>query len=163
MLSPHFRIIFDGSKYSVGREGYDLAVKDLDRDGVYEVIAPITDFYDLHDTMSISDIPLPEIIFKFDPRKETYVPANSLFRDYVFQGLVEVPKVTESKALNFQHRSAVISNLLIHIYADDEKAGWDFFNRSYELDDKEEFRRRIKTILRKQPIYKLICNPRRRG
>jgi hypothetical protein len=160
-LSPRFRIIFDGSKFAVGREGYDLAANDLDHDGVYEVTAPITDFYDLQDKMSISDIPLPAIIFKFDPTKETYLPANSLFRDYVFQGLVEVPKVTDSSASYFQHRSAVISNLLTYIYAEDEKAGWDFFNRSYKLDDKKEIRRRIKALLHNQPVYKFIYNHRR--
>ncbi|MCM3872533.1 MAG: hypothetical protein ND895_17765 [Pyrinomonadaceae bacterium] len=161
-LSPRYRIIFDGSKYGVGREGYDLATKDLDGDGVYEVIAPITDFYDLQDKMSISAIPLPDIIFKFDPRKKMYRPANSLFRDYVFQQLVTVPKVADSKAQDFQHRSAVISNLLIHVYADDEKTGWNLYDRTYSLDDKKEMRRRIKALLRNQPVYKFIYNHRGR-
>lgn len=157
-LSPRFRIIFDGNKYAVGREGYDLATKDLDGDGVYEVIAPITDFYDLQDKMSISAIPLPDIIFKFDPTKKKYLPANSLFKDYVFRELVDVPEVTDSKDLNFPHRSAVISNLLIYVYAGDEKKGWDFYNRSYRLDDKEELRRRIKALLRNQPVYKFTSS-----
>jgi hypothetical protein len=160
-LSPGFRIIFDGAKYAVGREGDDLAARDLDRDGVYEVIVPITDFYALQDKMSISDIPLPEIIFKFDPIKEAYLPANSLFRDYVSHGLVDVPKVMDARDLNFPHRSAVISNLLIYVYAGDERAGWDVYDMSYSLDDKEEVRRRIKSILRNQPVYKFIYNHHR--
>jgi hypothetical protein len=133
-LTPAFRVIFDGQAFGVGREATDLVAVDLDEDGVYEVIAPITDFYQLQDKLYIAAIPLPDIIFKYEPARQKYVPANELFKD----------------------RAAVLSNLLIHIYAGEEKQGWEFYERNYKLSDKAEIKRRVNAILSDQPVYKFI-------
>src|SRR5262249_51457225 len=79
------RIIFDGPRWSVGGEGDDMRIVDLDGDGVYEVSAPIADFYQLQDKMSISQIPLPEIVFRYDNRLRTYLPANRHFQPYLLK------------------------------------------------------------------------------
>ncbi len=75
-LSRYPRIIFDGRAWSVGREGDDMNIADLDGDGVYEIRFPITDFYQLHDKMSKYQIPLPTIIFRYDQVKRTLFTAN---------------------------------------------------------------------------------------
>lgn len=41
-FSKGFKIIFDGEKFNVGREGSDMAISDLDSDGVYEITVPMT-------------------------------------------------------------------------------------------------------------------------
>ncbi len=157
-FSPRLKVIFDGQALGVGREAWDLGAVDLDRDGVYEVIAPVTDFYLFQDKMSISDIPFPEIVFRYDYRSEQYLPANATFKSSVFNKLVTVPELSDQLRNQFEHRSAALNNLLIHIYAGEEEVGWDSFNTSYKLDDKGEMARRVKRILRTQPIYKLIYN-----
>jgi hypothetical protein len=161
-LSPRFKVIFSGHELAVGREASDLGAIDLDNDGVYEVIAPITDFYAFQDKMSMSNIPLPDIIFKYRPTKEKYLPANSIFKNYLLEGLVEVPRPDRTLQNEFEHRSASLSNLLTYIYLGEEKQGWDFYDKHYELDDKEEIRRRVKEILRDQPVYNLTYNPGKR-
>ena len=151
-LSPRFKVLFDGRRFSVGREGSELGAEDLDNDGIYEIMATITDFYEFNDKMSMADIHLPGVIFKYDPSKGTYLPANSKFRDYSLEALMRVPGVEEE----FHHRGAVLSNLLTYIYLGEAEQGWDTFDESYLLADKEEIRRRVKTILRRQPVYQLI-------
>ena len=155
-LSPRFRVIFDGQALNVGREGADLKADDIDGDGVYEIIAPITDFYQLQDKLYTGAIPLPDIIFKYDSAKQKYLPANSIFKNRVFEYLAQVPELDKENSLNFEHRSVVLSNLLIHVYAGEQQQGWEAYEKDYKLEDKIEFKQRIEAILRDQPVYKLI-------
>lgn len=153
-LSPKFKVLFDGQELGVGREGADLGVVDLDDDGTLEILAWITDFYEFHDKMSMGQIPLPTIVFKYDPTAEKYLPANAQFKNYVYEDL-ETPAEPDS-TLNMEHRSTILNNLFTYIYAGEEKRGWDFFDQNYQPDDKEEIRKRVKEMLRTQPVYNLI-------
>jgi hypothetical protein len=155
-LSPRFCVIFDGRKFGVGREAYDLSAIDLDNDGIYEIVAPITDFYGLQDKMSISQIPLPSIVFKYDPKKEEYLPANPRFQDYVLKGLTDLNDVSTGD--DFEHRSVILERLLALIYAGKRKEAWDYFDRCYSLQDKKDLKLRVKTILKGQPVYDFIYN-----
>jgi hypothetical protein len=157
-LSPRFRVIFDGRALGLGREDSDFGAIDLDGDGTYEIIVPITDFYEFHDKMSMSDIPLPDIILRYDRKKEKYLPANISFKDYLFEDLRTVPRVDKARQNEFHHRGASLSNLLIYIYAGEETKGWDLYDEQYQLADKEEMRRRVKKILKKQPVYRSVYN-----
>jgi hypothetical protein len=161
-LSRHPRVIFDGRIWSVGREGDDLGIVDIDGDGVYEMTVPITDFYVLHDKMSMSQIPLPSIIFRYDRVKRAYLPANRRFRTYLLQDL---ESIDSHLAIShpFEHKSAALKELLTYIYCGRRTEGWRFFDRTYALDDREEIRKRVKSILRQQPVYKFIYNrPKKR-
>jgi len=159
-LSPRPRIIFDGPNWAVGREGDDMRIIDLNHDGVFEIIVPITDFYDFQDKLPIARIPLPEIIFKYDRRSMKYVPANPLFESYVLHGIgdLDAGKTVDE----FDQRAMTLEKLLAFIYVGKQKQAWDFYNRAYKLSDKEEIRHRVKAILIKQPVYKFIYNPRSR-
>lgn len=159
-LSPRHRIIFDGPKWRVGREGDDMTIVDLDHDGVFEIIVPITDFYAFQDKLPIARIPLPEIIFKYDGRATVYAPANSLFESYLVDSTNELR--VEKTIDEFDQRALVLQKLLTLIYVGKQKQAWDVYDRSYVLDDKEEIRRRVKAILIKQPVYKFIYNSRSR-
>ncbi|HEX6189393.1 MAG TPA: hypothetical protein VFZ40_15035 [Pyrinomonadaceae bacterium] len=154
-LSRHPRIIFDGRIWSVGREGDDLGLGDLDGDDVYEISVPITDFYQLHDKMPMSQIPLPSIIFRYHRVKRTYLPANRRFRTYLLQDLESIDSRLNSSD-PFAQKSAVLKKLLTYIYIGRRREGWRFFDRTYALDDREEIRRRVKSILRRQPVYRFI-------
>jgi len=161
-LSRQPRIIFDGRIWSVGREGDDMSIVDLDGDGVYEIAVPITDFYLLHDKMSMYQIPLPSIIFRYDRVKRIYLPANCRFRTYLLQNSESIDSRLTSTD-SFEQRSAALKKLLTYIYLGRRTEGWRFFDRTYTLDDREEIRNRVKSILRRQAIYKFIYNhPKKR-
>ena len=151
------RIILDGRNWAVGREGDDLRIVDLDHDGVFEIIVPITDFYDLQDKLPIARIPLPEIIFKYDTRTMKYVPANPRFESYGLHGIRD--REVAPTADEFDRRAMALQKLLASIYVGKQRQAWDLYNRSYKLSDKEEIRRRVKAILIRQPVYKFIYNP----
>jgi hypothetical protein len=154
-LSPDFQIIFDGKKWQVGREGDDMEIVDLDHDGVYEIALPITDFYLFQDKMSMSEIPLPTIVFEYDERSHHYLPANKLFPNYALPdgaaNLLRVDPANETLV-----RSRVLRVLLDDVYAGQALHGWAVFEREYNLSDKEEMRRRVKSILKSEPVFKFI-------
>jgi hypothetical protein len=157
-LSPRPRIVFDGPSWAVGREGDDMRIIDLDHNGAFEIIVPITDFYEFQDKLPIARIPLPGIIFKYNRRLMKYVPANPVFESYALRetGDLDVGKTIDE----FDQRARVLEKLLTFIYVGKQKQAWIFYDRSYKLSDREEFRHRIKAILAKQRVYKFIYNPR---
>lgn len=157
-LSPRPRIIFDGPKWAVGREGDDMRIIDLDHDGVFEITVPITDFYDFQDKLPMARIPLPEIIFKYDHRAMEYVPANPLFESHALHGISD--REVENTTDEFDQRAMALEKLLAFIYVGKQSQAWDIYNRFYELNDKEEIGRRVKATLIKQPVYKFIYNQR---
>ena len=155
-LTPNLKVLFDGEKLNVGREGYDLSVVDLDDDGTFEIMVPITDTYEFQDKMSPSQVPHPTIIFKYDSASETYLPANSLFKNYVYEDVQPVSMLDSTLQSQAEHRSTLLNNLLTYIYAGEEQRAWKFFEQNYQLHDKEEIRTRVKEMLRTQPVYHLI-------
>jgi hypothetical protein len=155
-FSRRFRIIFDGPAWRVGRESDDMGIIDLDHDGVCEITVPITDFYGLQDKMSMAQIPLPEIVFKYDPKRGKYLPANQRFQDYELEGTADLENVSTGD--EFSHRSIILGRFLDLIYAGKQKDAWDYFERAYKLKDKVEIKHRVKTILTRQPVYNFIYN-----
>jgi hypothetical protein len=137
-----------------------MSVVDLNHDGVFEAVVPITDFYELQDKLPLARIPLPEIIFKYDVRTMRYEPVNSLFESYALRKLDE--RQVESGTDEIDQRAMTLHRLLTLIYAGKQDQAWKFYENSYKLGDKEEIRRRVKAILSRQPVYKFIYNERGR-
>lgn len=149
-VSPQVRVLFDSRDFDVGRE--EFTVIDIDKDGVYEIVLPVTAFYDMQDKMYIGEIPLPEIIFKYDAKAGKYLPANHLFPDYALHGIEQdIAKLFTEDDSNYLSRRLAI--LLRYIYAREVNSGWDFFEREYQRPDKEEIKARIKSVLKRSPVY----------
>jgi hypothetical protein len=148
------RVIFDGVAWGVGRESNDCEVRDLDSDGVFEISVPITDFYSLMDKMSVGQCPLPIITFKYDSTKRKYVPINHLLNESSSVRGIEPEK--ESNELYV--RSVILRDMLDLIYQGKRQRAWRYFDRTYNLADKKEIERRVKDILKDQPVYKYIYN-----
>jgi hypothetical protein len=155
-LSSTARVIFDSGDYGVGRE--ELSVIDIDKDGVYEISLPLTEFY-MFESMSPAEIPLPEIIFRYDGKKRKYLPANPSFQSYALRGVEdEVGRLNPGEEAGYL--SERLGILLRYIYAGKEEAGWDFFDREYRLPDKEQIKSKIKAVLGKESVYKYIYGGR---
>lgn len=156
-LSPKFRVLFDSGDYGVGRE--EFCVIDLDGDGRYEISLPVTAFYDMQDVMYIGEIPLPEIIFKYDERTNKYLPANRLFQEYVLRGIDD-----DIRKLNPNERSNYLSKrldiFLRYIYAGKRDEAWSFFDREYRLPNGEEMKSRVRAILENEAVYRYIYRQR---
>ena len=150
-LHPEFRVLFDSADYQVGRE--DFYVIDLDHDGVYEISLEETAFYDMVDLMYTGEIPLPEIIFRYDAAQKKYLPSNALFPDYAMRGLPDELRGLDDERRYFSNRLRI---LLRYIYAGKEKEGWAFFDGAYSLADKEKMKARIRCVLNDDPLYKYL-------
>jgi hypothetical protein len=156
-LSPNFRLLFDSGDYGVGRE--EFSVIDINKDGIFEISLPVTTFYMMQDKMYIAEIPLPAIIFKYDPDAKKYFPANSLFKDYALRGIEsDITSLNKSEERNYLSKRLNI--FLRYIYAEKESDAWAFFDREYRLPDREEIKSRIRAILKDESVYKYIHRKR---
>jgi hypothetical protein len=155
-LSPRPRVIYDGPAFEAGREADDLRVKDLDGDGVYEIVAPVCQFYGFRD-LAPAAAPLPPAVFKYDAKAGKYLPANQLFREHLLKGVDEAKaKVRGPSEPGDSHLADVLSILLTYVFAGDEREGWEFYEAAYKLPDKAEVKREVKAELRSQPVYRFI-------
>lgn len=155
-LSSEARVIFDSKDYGVGREEFNVI--DIDKDGVYEISLPLTNFY-MFENMSMAETPLPEIIFKYDKDARKYFPANPMFQDYLLAGIEN-----EVKRLNPSNESNYLSNrldiVLRYIYMGKEEVAWSFFDKEYKLPNKDEIKSKIKSTLKNENVYKYIYENR---
>lgn len=153
-LFPAYRVIFDTSKWGVGREGTDLGFVDLDHDGVLEITAG--DFwYYIFNEISISETPVVNVIFRYDPKVKEYVPANHLFPKYALRWVEDwSSSLPANKGYGYLGRRVDV--LLLYLYAGKEREGWEFFERMYKGQDKAQVKGNIKNALKHSPIYQYI-------
>ena len=150
-LSPKFHLIFDGPQWGVGREGDDMQIVDLDHDGVFEILVPITAFYGFSAWIPTGRTPLPTVIFKFDPKTAKYLPANSLFPDYLVSDMRKRKEGVSTTLDPIAQPTEILPIVLDYIFAGKEQEAWTFFEESYKLADKQELKARIQTMLRTCP------------
>jgi hypothetical protein len=155
-LSSDGRVIFDSGDYGVGRE--EFYVIDVDGDGVYEISLPVTAFY-MFGNMYMGETPLPEIIFKYDPKARKYFPANPAFADYVLRGIeYEVRSLSPDVEMNYL--STRLDIVLRFVYAGREAEAWDFYEREYRRADKAEMKAKIKARLKDEKVYRYLYGGR---
>ena len=147
-LHREFRVLFDS-----GNSREEFSVIDLDKDGIYEISLPVTAFYSMPDLMYTGEIPLPEIIYKYDADKKVYLPANALYLDYSLGGIDDEIRSLDEKDRYFSKRLRI---LLRYIYAGKEADGWAFFDSAYQHPDKQKMKSRIQSVLNNEPVYKYL-------
>lgn len=154
--------LFASDRYDVG---YNPAIVDIDRDGVYEFTQTVVAF-DYFDRMSHASSPFAQVAFKYDRSAGRYLPASRMYADFL---LADTRKYTEEvKRLNRELSSTraeddagdylgtVLQVVLQYIYAGREQEGWDFYDREYRLNDKAQMKLRVKGVLRKSAVYNSI-------
>lgn len=155
------RVVFDSADYEVGRE--DVSLRDFDKDGVYEISLPVVSFYVFSypdmGNLSMSNVPLPVVIFKYDVKASKYLPANHLFKTYLLQG-IEDRHAKLSDKNDDTYLGDRLEVLLDYVYAGEEKAGWHFFDSEYKRHDKEQMKAKIKAVLKEGTAYRYINRQR---
>jgi hypothetical protein len=161
-LTTQPRVIYDGSEFGTGREGYDMGIVDLDKDGVYEITQPLTAFYGFSG-LPPAWTPLPTVIFKYDARVRKYLPANTIFQDYLLKELSERKPHAGSPDDRINHLAEVLHVVLGHVFAGREQDAWAFYEREYRLPDKMEMKKKIKAELEDLPVYRFMYRPAAKG
>ena len=110
-----------------------------------------------------------DIAFKYDTKRGIFRPANHVVKgscdtaDELIQAEQRI-RVWQSEnpdlISNPIKASDLYSKVLIHslpmIYCGNEKLGWSFFDRLYNLPDREVRKSRIKRTLRRDRVYRVI-------
>jgi hypothetical protein len=96
-----------------------------------------------------------DIVFKYDAKRQEYLPANQLLQSYSLAGINDVIKALD-KSDAHKLESEVLFIVLRYIYAGKRSEAWSFYNREYNLSDKERLRRKILAVLRDEPVYRFL-------
>jgi hypothetical protein len=158
-LHPYYKVIFDSANYEVGRE--EVEIIDMDNDGIYEIGLAVTAFYLVFD-FSMSETPLPFVIFKYDKKTDRYLPANHLFQSHLLQGTDERISNLSKDSNTSYYLSDRVALLLDYLYAGKEKEGWAFFDQTYTLPDKETVKAKVRKVLKKGRAFQFIKNSQRK-
>jgi len=152
-LKPKYQVVFDSNEFEVG--GEDFQTVDLDKDGVYELSFANYISLKLNSKTLAQSVPFTEVIFKFDPTLNKYLPANPQFAIYLLRDVDEQTKLIKTE--NSDVRYADILNITLkYIYAGKEKEAWEFFDKQYNFEDKEARKTAVKSALDKDVIYKSL-------
>lgn len=150
-VSPDFRIIYDGGAYGLGRE--EMAVLDLDNDGVYEITQELTRFV-FFAGITRGATHLVDIAFKYDEKAKEYLPASHVFQDYTLSSVKDksVLDRRDERTLAFD----VLRFMLPYIYAGKRDEAWEFYEREYTFPDKKELKAKVMAALEADAVYKFI-------
>lgn len=154
--------------------GYIFTV-DLDKDGVMEIVTEIKTFRFFYQFSNVNS-PFSTAVYKYDVRAKKYILANRTFADYVLRdvdanmrrvnatrptGEQQKEPVQSGSGLVPDHKfpdylSAVVSVMIDRIYVGEETDAWTFFEREYNLSDKDMLRKKIKEQLAGDEIYRTL-------
>jgi hypothetical protein len=156
-LSSNATTVFDCRDWGLG--GEDVCIHDFDDDGVKEISLAITKFWGFG-PMSMAESPLPGVVFRYDPNVHRYLPDKNAFA----RGLMNIDDDVQaadadenpSEGSKGVYLAVRLDILLRYVYAGSENDGWSFFEKTYNMADKEDVKREIKRILNAEPVYRFI-------
>jgi len=159
-LQPQFSVVFDSNKYDVV---YELRVNDLDNDGKQEILQNLGTFWYFKSNNIFS--PRPPILFQYNAQEARYTPANREFKEVMLkdigQRVDKARKVIEQKddpEHELHIHSAVLDVLLRYLYSGEEDEAWSFYDKHYNLRDKETFKKELKDTLAADALYREVSN-----
>jgi hypothetical protein len=132
-----------------------MILSDLDDDGIYEIIVPITDFYGFEGSrLSTMETPLPDIIFRYDPVQREYLPANVHFKECILRDTQAAEK--SLREIEEPHLARLMSIVLDYVFVGEEQRGWKLFEETCDLQDKARIRSDMQDVLKAHPVYRYI-------
>lgn len=169
-LAP-LRVIFDNAWYEVGS---NLVVKDLDQDGIPELIQRYQQFWFFRFGDSASpaipasfynpNSPFTQIVFAYTPRTGKYEPANPRFKAYM---LAELPGLDQrikasgrSMTFDIDLLGLVFERTLLLLFVGEEERAWQGFREHCPWKDCAAVEQRFKLKLKDDPVYQFFAKHR---
>ena len=160
-LSSNATTVFDSEEWDLSQE--DVCIHDFDDDGVQEISLAITSFWGFG-AMSMAESPMPDVVFKYEAKDRKYLPDKRAFA----HGLTHIDEDVQTIAPDENPRDGLkgpylatrLDILLRYVYTGRENDGWSFFDKTYNLKDKQEMKREIKRILDAEPVYRFVYGMR---
>lgn len=157
-LSSDARVLFDSYDYGMGRE--EVFVMDVDKDGVSEIGLLLTAFWGFGPLAPSQHEVLPMIVFKYDRRSRKYLPANHVFANELAgieeEAIAVGPADKPRDSISIEYLAKRLGIFFRYVYAGRREQGWTFFNRTYNLADKDEMKAKIRQRLEREPVYRFI-------
>lgn len=138
--------VFDSYRVSCSRpSGCDFDMfefKDLNNDGVYEIISYDAAFgsFDCGPSMG----PMPLIIYAYNSELRHYEIINPLYPEQYNEIIETTTRLAEESP---KYKCVVSDHLLNYFYSGQIEKGWSELNRIYQGDDVESFRKEIEDLL----------------
>jgi hypothetical protein len=156
-FSSNAPTIFDSQEWNLGQE--DVCVHDFDGDGVAELSLAIGAFCGIG-SMANVECPMIGVVFKYDPQAGKYLPDRSGFA-HILDGIEEdVKKIDPNEQSpggpTGPYLAPRLDIFLRYAYGGRENDGWLFFDRSYNLPDKQDIEHKISAALQQEPAYKFL-------
>lgn len=164
-LLPYYRVLFDTEAFGGSRQ--ELWLEDIDKDGTYELEMVTFGCTSIGLPYNLLCTPQPVIIFKYNKKADKYLPANHLLQSYALAKIEkrigqlkttsEQPSITDNKAFEVGVYFREMTEIFLDfIYAGKEQQAWGFFDKYYNLPNKNNLKASIKKDLRKDPVYRFI-------
>lgn len=169
-LAP-LRVIYDNAWYEVGS---NLVVKDLDQDGIPELIQRHQQFWffqfadpatgAIPTSFYNTNSPFTDIVFAYNSQARKYEPANPHFKEYVFAALPSLEQRIEaqgrSNSFNEYLLGLVFERTLLLLFAGEEKQAWQGFREHCLWDNCAAIEQRFKLKLKDDPVYLFFAKHR---
>jgi hypothetical protein len=156
-LSSDGLTVFDSNMWNLS--GEDVCIHDFDDDGVAESSMAISSFWGFG-AMSMAESPMTGVVLKYDATVRKYVPDKQSFADGLTNIDEDVKKIDPderlSNGLKGPYLAVRLDIILRYVYAGRLSDAWSFFDRAYNLEDKQEMKLEIKRILESEPVYRFI-------
>jgi len=161
-LSSDGATVFDSREWDLSQE--DVCVHDFDDDGVAELSLMIGRFCGIG-AMSTVECPMIGVVFKYDPVARKYLPEVLAFAR-LLNGIEEdAARIDPSEPgeATGSYLAERLDIFLRYAYGGREDEGWMFFDRSYDLPDKQEIEQKIRAALQREPVYRFVYGQKARG
>ncbi|HEU4391148.1 MAG TPA: hypothetical protein VFV34_25340, partial [Blastocatellia bacterium] len=161
-LFPHFRLVFDSSKYPVGDYRDDFYFLDVNGDGVFEFTQDILTFADDFEGLPNISSPRIPMLFRYSLTGGRYRPANHQFSSYALMGIEEeireIDGFNDEGATDDRYLPYILDIVLRFIYVGKETIAWRLFNQKYRWRflSRERLRSDITRLLRRDRVYRFI-------
>jgi len=155
-LFPVFRLAFDSRRYPIGDAMDDAVLLDIDKDGMLEFIH-YSNMFSYFDDYCFTCLPRPVVVFRYNLEAKQYFPANHIFPAYSLKGVKK--SIEQVKEMDRQQRDIfppMLEVLLSYIYSGREKQAWAFYNQYYNSQYGRTLKRKIKSALRRDGIYRFL-------
>lgn len=156
-ISSDGATLFDSYDWDLGRE--EVCVHDFDGDGIAEISMLLTRFWGFG-AMSMAESPMPDVVFKYEAKVRKYLPDKLAFAgglSHIDEDVQTIdPNENPREGLKGPYLATRLDIFLRYVYAGRENDGWSFFDKTYNLTDKQDVRREIKRTLDAEPVYRFI-------
>ena len=155
-LQPNFRVLYDSRKFD-RLVGSQLIPVDINKDGVFEFEQSVMSFDYFYASHAGSIF--PPAVFVYDKKENRYRIGNKDFSGFILEDTKKSSDWFEEqygKQSETYKSQMVLITFYNLVYSNNEKSAWEYFDKNYNFEDKEDFRKDVKVLFSKDPTYKSI-------